>query len=146
RAPSFDRICFSSNGRPGNARATEPVATITWVAVRLSAFLPVTLIFQLPSSALPSNAPTPEKNVTLFFLNKYRIPSLFCLTTVSLRPIRVSSLSLTLPTSIPCSAKWWLACSKCSEDCSKALDGMQPTLVQVPPGLGLPASSVQASI
>jgi hypothetical protein len=30
--------------------------------------------------------PRPWKNATLFFLNRYRMPSLFCLTTLSLRP------------------------------------------------------------
>ncbi len=39
---------------------------------------------------------------------------------------------------MPCSAKAWPACSKCSLDCSSALLGMQPTLVQVPPGAGPP--------
>ena len=53
----------------------------------------------------------PWKKVTLFFLNRYRMPSLFCLTTEFLRPISVSSFRLTPLTSMPCSAKWWLACS-----------------------------------
>ena len=38
------------------------------------------------------------------------------------------------------------ACSKCSLDCSSALDGMQPTLVQVPPGAGPPATFFHSSI
>jgi hypothetical protein len=43
-------------------------------------------------------------------------------------------------TSMPWSANACPACSKFSDDCSSALDGMQPTLVQVPPGAGLPSA------
>ena len=47
---------------------------------------------------------------------------------------------------MPCSANAWPACSKFSDDCSSAFDGMQPTLVQVPPGAGLPSARVQSSM
>ncbi|CFP64247.1 Uncharacterised protein [Bordetella pertussis] len=109
-APSLDRMFFSSKGRPGSSRADEPVATMTCLATRSASVVPVTLMDQ-PPSTWPANAPLPWKYVTLFFLNRYRMPSLFCLTTVFLRPISVSSLRLTPLTSMPCSAKWWLACS-----------------------------------
>ena len=46
---------------------------------------------------------------------------------------------------MPWSAKLWPACSKCSLDCSSAFDGMQPTLVQVPPGAGPPFSFFHSS-
>ncbi len=36
-APSLDRILSSSNGAPGSARALEPVATITCLAISVSA-------------------------------------------------------------------------------------------------------------
>jgi len=63
-----------------------------------------------------------------------------------LRPIILATSIVTLPVLMPWSAKWWLACSKCSEDCSRALEGMQPTLVQVPPGAGPPLSFFHSSM
>ena len=47
---------------------------------------------------------------------------------------------------MPWSAKWWPACSKFSDDWSSAFDGMQPTLVQVPPGAGPPFSFFHSSM
>ena len=47
---------------------------------------------------------------------------------------------------MPWSANAWPACSKFSDDCSSAFDGMQPTLVHVPPGAGLPPARVQSSM
>ena len=43
-APVFDRICFSSNGAPGNSRGIEPVAITTCLAVNVSADAPLTAI------------------------------------------------------------------------------------------------------
>ncbi len=110
--------------------------------------LPVTWISYPPSTAL-LKAPRPWKKVTLFFLNRYRMPSLFCLTMASLRAIILLTSMATLPVLMPCSSKCSWACSKCSDDCSSALEGMQPTLVQVPPGAAPPwafwASSIQAT-
>ncbi len=74
------------------------------------------------------------------------MPSLFCFTTASLRPTILATSIVTLPVLMPCSAKCLLACSKCSDDCSSALEGMQPTLVQVPPGAGPPLSFFHSSI
>ncbi len=78
------------------------------------------------------------------------MPSLVCFTMVSLRPT-IWPTSIFRPLAeMPCSPKCLLACSKCSELCSSALDGMQPTLVQVPPGAGPPLpffhSSMQATL
>ena len=53
----------------------------------------------------PTNDPAPWKKVTLFFLNRYRMPSLFCLTTASLRASRRARSRLRLPTLMPWSAK-----------------------------------------
>ena len=144
-APSLDKICSSSNGAAANERALEPVATTTCLAVICSELAPLTWI-QKPSGPVDTKDPRPCKKVTLFFLNRYKMPSLFCLITASLRPIMRSTSSEMPLISIPWSAKWWLACSKCSEDCNKALEGMQPTLVQVPPGAGPPAAFFHSSI
>ncbi|MNE95472.1 hypothetical protein D3C80_1935630 [compost metagenome] len=84
--------------------------------------------------------------MTLFFLNRYRMPSLFCFTIASLRPIILATSMPTSPVEMPWSAKCRRACSKCSDDCSSALEGMQPTLVQVPPGAGPPFSFFHSSI
>ena len=74
------------------------------------------------------------------------MPSLFDFTTLSLR-LSICARSSSSPfTLTPCSAKWWPACSKFSEDCSSALDGMQPTLVQVPPSAGLPSAPFHSSM
>ncbi len=134
-APSFERMLVSSNGAPGSWRALEPVATITCLAVIVSSAAPATLISYAPS--LPAtNEPRPWKKVTLFFLNRYCMPSLFCFTTVSLRPIILATSIFRSFIEMPWSAKPWPACSKCSLDCSSALDGMQPTFRQVPPRAG----------
>ena len=46
--------------------------------------------------------------------------------------------------SMPSSAKWFAAASYISEACSSALEGMQPTLRQVPPRVS--RSSTQATV
>ena len=144
-APSLDNILTSSNGVPGRARAFEPVAMMTCLPTIDSSALPVTLTSKPPSTDL-ANVPRPWKKVILFFLNKYKMPSLFCLTTVSLRPSILATSIFTSLAEMPWSAKWWLAWSKCSLDCNNALDGMQPTLVQVPPGAGPPSAFFHSSI
>ena len=57
--------------------------------------------------SLPANDPMPWKNATLFFLNRYRMPSLFCATTRSLRA-SIFATSIARPaTSMPWSANAW---------------------------------------
>ena len=73
------------------------------------------------------------------------MPSLFCFTTVALRASIFGTSMARSSSEMPWSPKAWPACSKCSEDCSSALDGMQPTLVQVPPGAGPPLSFFHSS-
>ena len=68
-APSFERIDFSSNAAPGNARAFDPVATMTCLPVIVSGLAPATAISQ-PPSAFFANEPRPWKNWTLFFLKR----------------------------------------------------------------------------
>src|SRR6185503_21032609 len=74
------------------------------------------------------------------------MPSLFDFTTLSLRFIICARSSSRPFTFTPWSAKWCPACSKFSEDCSSALEGMQPTLVQVPPSAGLPSAPFHSSM
>ena len=105
KAPSLDKICVSSKGTPGKARAVEPVATMTFLPITVSCCAPLTKISYAPSCARLKEA-RPWKKLTLFFLNKYKIPSLFCLTTLSLRAIILATSKLTPLSSMPCSEKW----------------------------------------
>ena len=73
------------------------------------------------------------------------MPSLFCFTTLSLRCCICARSSSRPFTFTPCSAKPCPACSKFSEDCSSAFEGMQPMLVQVPPRAGLPSAPFHSS-
>ena len=119
---------------------------MTCVAVNSTGFPPSTLTVQPAVAPPPANEPLPWKNVILFFLNRYRIPSLFCATTFSLRAIIFATSIATLSISIPCSANACPACSKFSEDWRSAFEGMQPTFVHVPPGAGLPPARDQSSM
>src|SRR5215204_6648509 len=74
------------------------------------------------------------------------MPSLFCFTTACFLAIIFATSIVRPATPMPWSAKWWPACSKFSEDWSSAFDGMQPTLVQVPPGAGPPFSFFHSSM
>ena len=74
------------------------------------------------------------------------MPSLFCFTTVFLRASILATSIVSFSTTMPWSANWWPACSKFSDDCSSAFDGMQPTLVHVPPGAGPPLSFFHSSM
>jgi hypothetical protein len=99
-APSLERMWSSSNGVPGSARGFEPVATITWRATSVSSCAPITLMV-MPSAPVATNDPRPWKNVTLFFLKRYRMPSLFCFTTASLRPSILSKSTRKSDKTIP---------------------------------------------
>ena len=88
------------------------------------------------SRSAPVNFAWPLSQVTLFFLNRNSMPPVSPLT-ASLRPAciasRSSSTSVALIphlASVPCAAS-----SNSSEAWSRALDGMQPTLRQVPPSV-----------
>ena len=56
-------------------------------------------------------------------------------TTSPFRACMRARSSETAPTLTPCSASLCVASWKCSEDCSSAFDGMQPTFRQVPPSV-----------
>src|SRR5688572_19678216 len=61
------------------------------------------------------------------------MPSTFAFTTSVFRLIICVRLSLGSGISIPCSLKCSFAFMKCSDESSSALDGIHPTLRQVPP-------------
>ena len=79
--------------------------------------------------------PAPFSQVTLFFLNRNSTPLTLAVTTSPLRACIRARSSFTASIRMPCSAKWWLASSKFSLDCSSALLGMQPMFRQVPPSV-----------
>ncbi len=79
--------------------------------------------------------PLPFSQVTLFFLNRNSTPLTLAVTTSPLRACIRARSSFTPSTTMPWSAKAWPAAWKFSDDCSSALDGMQPILRQVPPSV-----------
>ena len=88
------------------------------------------------STTLPAlSVPAPRAQVTLFFLNRNSTPFVFAPTTSFLRFIICARSTETLAMMTPCSAAECFANSKCSLLVSSALDGMQPTLTQVPPSV-----------
>ena len=145
-APSLSSTRTLSIAVPGSGRGFDPVATITCFAASSAGLAPSTFTTQPAEALPPANAPRPWKNVTLFLRNRKRMPSLFCATTFSLRACILATSMPRLSSVIPWSANAWPACSKFSDDCSSAFDGMQPTLVHVPPGAGLPPARVQSSM
>jgi len=74
------------------------------------------------------------------------MPSLFCFTTARFRASIFATSIVRPATPMPCSANAWPTWSKFSDDCSSAFDGMQPTLVHVPPGAGPPWSFFHSSM
>ncbi len=77
--------------------------------------------------------PLPLSQVTLFLRNRNSTPLTLAVTTSALRACIFARSSFTPSTITPWSAKSWLAAWKFSDDCSSALEGMQPMLRQVPP-------------
>ncbi|KAG1067818.1 hypothetical protein G6F40_017706 [Rhizopus arrhizus] len=74
------------------------------------------------------------------------MPPVNCLTILSLRPTIASTSILASLKLMPWSPKMWPMFQNWREESSSALDGMQPTLVQVPPGAGPPWPVCQASM
>src|SRR5215204_4507741 len=75
------------------------------------------------------------KGIEFLFRKRNSIPFVFCSTTSSLRFSICARSMRRSPTPMPCSAACWRRNSTCSEELSNALDGMQPTLTQVPPSV-----------
>ena len=128
-APVDDTMRFSSISMPFRRATSEPVAmTID--------FVPSVCV--APSSAFTSTLPAatmravPWKASILFFLNRKSTPLTLPSTPWSLNAIIALRSSLGA-TPMPILEKPWPASSNNSEACSRAFDGMQPTLRQVPP-------------
>jgi hypothetical protein len=79
------------------------------------------------------NAPLPFKYVTLFFLNNPSMPLVSDVTIPDLFYWVLDQFTPSEPTYKPIALKSWFASWYLWEMFSRALDGIQPTLRQVPP-------------
>ena len=73
------------------------------------------------------------------------MPAAFLVMMSVLREIICATSILAPETLMPCLAKSCCTAWKFSDDCSSALDGMQPTFRQVPPSDALPSGFLNAS-
>ena len=125
---------FWSTPTPGSGVTDEPVA--------ITMFLAVTLCPPTLTVCGSVKLARPLSQVTLFFLNRNSMPPVSCFTASRRWPCMASRSSSGV-TLMPILARLpFLAASKYSDACSIALDGMQPTLRQVPPSVS--RSSAQA--
>mmetsp|Transcript_59789 Transcript_59789/g.142319 ORF Transcript_59789/g.142319 Transcript_59789/m.142319 type:complete len:289 (-) Transcript_59789:211-1077(-) len=130
-APVEDTICSSSMGAKGKDMMSEPVASMMFLA-EISSSPPS---FKATLTDLgPVIVPWPLTYVTLFFLNSISMPPVNWLTaSVFFFIIWSKSMDKCSEPLMPLGSKsvlaWWYK----AELCSSALDGMHPTLRQVPP-------------
>ena len=122
----------SSISTPASGADTLPVAITTAPAVTVRASGPS--ISTVPG---PARRAWPSRRVTSFFFSNPATPLVRSPTTLSLCAIIASRSSSTPATLTPCRASFALAWAYSSDVCSKAFDGMQPTLRQVPPSAGV---------
>ena len=115
----------------GKAEGLEPVAMIKFFAESVSLSAPCTC-----SSTGETNDAFPWNTSTLFFFIRKLIPCVFWSTTACLRATIFGKSTLISPEiSIPCmGACLWVSSSKWVES-NSALEGIQPTLRQVPPSV-----------
>ena len=132
RAPVEETTVFSSISMPGSDAGSEPVAMMMFFASCTSS----------PTLTLPASGmePQPLSQSILFFLNRNSMPPVLLSTTDCLYScITFQSTEGALPfrpmVAKLCSAScsWWVACSR-------AFEGMQPTLRQVPPRVSRPST------
>ncbi len=115
-----------STSTPGSGVTDDPVAMTTFFAVTVRS-----PTFTLCAS---SNVAWPFSHSTLFFLNRKAMPSVRPLTAVSFDSCMVARSTSTPLVFTPHLARVPpSASSKSSDAWRSALDGMQPTLRQVPP-------------
>jgi hypothetical protein len=92
------------------------------------------------------NLPKPCSHVILFFLKRYSTPFVILVTIASLRDC-IFAMSIFAPeTMIPWGSRCSETFSYSSEDARSALEGMQPTLRQVPPSASSPFAFFQPSM
>ena len=129
RAPVESTIRSPSTLRPGRPEGSEPVAMMMFLASR------VRVLPSAPSTSTrpgPAIRPLPSRRSTLFFFMRKSTPLVRAVTDSSFWAIIFDRFRRGV-TSIPRCSNSRLADSKSSEACRRALEGMQPTLRQVPP-------------
>ena len=122
----------SSTSTPASGAETLPVAITTARAETVRASRPS--ISTVPG---PLRRAWPSKRVTSFFFSRPATPVVRSPTTLSLCAIMAARSSSTPETLTPWRARCALAWAYSSEVWSSALEGMQPTLRQVPPRVGV---------
>ena len=121
----------SSIVTPGSGVTSEPVAIrmVRVASVRSAPSAPVATT--RPGAAM---RPVPRTRSTLFFLNRKSMPRVLSATALSFQAIIAGRSSVTLSTTTPWRARWPTS-ANFSDESSSALEGMQPTLRQVPPSV-----------
>ena len=117
-----------SSSTPGMVAALEPVAMRIRSASRVTGASPET--WTLPGAAIRA---VPRTRVIPFFLKRKSMPLVSWVTIFFLRFIMAARSSSTPETFTPWAAKLFVASRYFSLDSRRALEGMQPTLRQVPP-------------
>ena len=124
-----------STSTPGSGVGSEPVAMMMFFASRVWA-APPPLTSTLPGPAI---APQPFTQSTLFFFIRNSTPLVRAATLSAFWASICLRFSFGV-TSMPRLAKSLPAASNSSEACNRALEGMQPTLRQVPPKVDPPST------
>ena len=122
----------SSTSTPASGAETLPVAITIAPAVTVRVSDP-----SISTVSGPARRAWPSRWVTSFFSSNPATPLVSASTTLSLCAIIASRSSSTPETLTPWRASRALAWAYSSDVCSSAFDGMQPTLRQVPPRVGV---------
>ncbi len=126
---SLETTVLPSNFMNGSSTGAEPVAMTMFFAVTSvvpAAPLTATVVGEVKEAS-------PVRTATLRALASNVRPPVFLATTSSLRLSIVGRSMSTEPNLMPWAAACVLAKATCSDEWSRALLGMQPTLRQVPP-------------
>ena len=142
-APVESTISSSSIGQGGIRIGVDPGAKISASALSCT---DSPLGCRTLTSVDEVTVARPETNSTLFALSSPKTPCVSCPTTSDLRCCIFLTSTLTLPTVIPNSEYSSCALAYLWDMSSNVFEGMQPTFKQVPPGRGVPPSSVHESM
>mmetsp|Transcript_13818 Transcript_13818/g.37812 ORF Transcript_13818/g.37812 Transcript_13818/m.37812 type:complete len:286 (-) Transcript_13818:322-1179(-) len=140
RAPVDVTMVSSSTSTPGKAAGSEPVARMTFLVLIVSV-VPSSLA-TTTSPGLAVSEPQPFAYVTLFFLKSPSMPLVSPSTDFDFCSIILPTSMDTSPTEMPCLAIVWFASWNRCDAWRSALDGMHPTLRQVPPRVPRPSTQV----
>ena len=131
-APVDDTTRFSSISMPFSRAMSEPVAITMFLVSTVCALPSAPVTSTLP---VPRILPLPIKTSILFFFIRNSTPLTLPSMPCCLKFIIAGNSSFGADTLMPILANECAASSNISEACSRAFDGMQPTLRQVPPSV-----------